>query len=236
MTANRNSLLQGNTAGRGDTRAAGQEVARGASVSRRGALRGALAGLIGAVALALPLATLAPAPARALDAAGAKDHVRGTIDEVLALVQSPGEATGKADQFRAILEKRAALPQIARFAAGPLWREMSGAQQDAYTAAFKHYVAAVYASRFQEYSGQKVDLGNASDRGKRGIEIASTVKGGGQAPIKVDWLVSDRPGRTVIADITIEGVSLLITQREEIAGIHAKQGSIDGLIDFLKNV
>ncbi|MEL7172436.1 MAG: ABC transporter substrate-binding protein, partial [Pseudomonadota bacterium] len=110
------------------------------------------------------------------------------------------------------------------------------AQQSAYTAAFKHYVSSVYASRFQEYSGQKVDLGSASDRGKRGIEIASTVTGGGQAPVKVDWLVSDRPGRTVIADITIEGVSLLITQREEIAGIHAKQGSIDGLIDFLKSV
>ncbi|MEM9762726.1 MAG: ABC transporter substrate-binding protein [Pseudomonadota bacterium] len=216
-------------------------VARPSSTRRRAegaaprrAFLGAMTALV--LAVALPIAGLAPTPARALDAADATSHVRSTIDEVLALVKSPGAAADKADAFRAILEKRAALPQIARFAAGTLWREMSDAQQSAYTAAFKHYVSSVYASRFQEYSGQKVDLGAASDRGRRGIEIASTVTGGGQAPVKVDWLVSDRPGRTVIADITIEGVSLLITQREEIAGIHAKQGSIDGLIDFLKSV
>ncbi|MEM8820852.1 MAG: ABC transporter substrate-binding protein, partial [Pseudomonadota bacterium] len=98
------------------------------------------------------------------------------------------------------------------------------------------YVSTIYAARFQEYSGQTVDIGGANDRGKRGIEIASTVSGGGQVQVKVDWLVSDRPGRTVIADITIEGVSLLITQREEIAGIHRKQGSIDAMIDFLSSV
>lgn len=228
MTANRLFPQIGAVARPSSMRPAGE------GATPRRAFLGAMAAL--SLAVALPLASLAPTPARALDAAGATAHVRGTIDEVLALLKSPGAATDKADAFQAILEKRAALPQIARFAAGTLWREMSDAQQSAYTTAFKHYVSAVYASRFQEYSGQKVDLGSASDRGKRGIEIASTVTGGGQAPVKVDWLVSDRPGRTVIADITIEGVSLLITQREEIAGIHAKQGSIDGLIDFLKSV
>jgi phospholipid transport system substrate-binding protein len=53
-------------------------------------------------------------------------------------------------------------------------------------------------------------------------------------PVVVEWLVSDRPGRVVIADIVIEGVSLLVTQREEIAAMLEKRGGdVDKLISDL---
>ncbi|MEM8597328.1 MAG: ABC transporter substrate-binding protein [Pseudomonadota bacterium] len=193
--------------------------------------RAILAGVAG-----LALAVAAPGPAQALSPDEARSFVRETIDEVVALTTGPGSPDQKAQKFLAILERRAALPQIARFAAGPTWRDMSKAQQDDYVAAFKTYLANIYAARFQEYSGQKVDLGGVDDLGKRGVEVASTVSGGGTAPIAVSWVVSDRPGRTVIADIKIEGVSLLITQREEVAGILSKEGGIDGMIAFLRSV
>ncbi|MEM6422479.1 MAG: ABC transporter substrate-binding protein [Pseudomonadota bacterium] len=199
-----------------------------ASMSRRQCLTGLTA---------LMVAGLAAARAAALDATIAKAHVQSTLDEVLTLVRAPGEAAGKADAFRAILEKRAAMPQIARFAAGRLWNDMSADQQDRYTDAFTHYVSTVYARRFQEYSGQEVVLGQTRDKGRRGIEVASRVQGGGQPVVNVAWVVSDRPGRTVLADIVIEGVSLAITQREEVAAIYGQQGNDpDKLIDFLKSI
>ncbi|MEL6197553.1 MAG: ABC transporter substrate-binding protein [Pseudomonadota bacterium] len=199
-----------------------------ASMSRRQCLTGLTA---------LMVAGLAAAPAAALDATIAKAHVQSTLDEVLTLVRAPGEAAGKADAFRAILEKRAAMPQIARFAAGRLWNDMSADQQERYTDAFTHYVSTVYARRFQEYSGQEVVLGQTRDKGRRGIEVASRVQGGGQPVVNVAWVVSDRPGRTVLADIVIEGVSLAITQREEVAAIYGQQGNDpDKLIDFLKSI
>jgi len=47
----------------------------------------------------------------------------------------------------------------------------------------------------------------------------------------VEWLVSDQPGHPVVADIVIEGVSLLITQREEIGGmLEARGGDVEKLI------
>ncbi|MEM9782100.1 MAG: ABC transporter substrate-binding protein [Pseudomonadota bacterium] len=187
--------------------------------------------LLAAVAL---LTAVAWSPAHALDGDAAKAHVRTTVDEVLALVRKPGAPAGKTGAFRQILEQRAAMPQIARFAAGNLWRDMSDAQQDAYVDAFSQYLSTVYARRFQEYSGQEVELGGTSDRGRRGIEVESMVTGGGQPPVAVTWLVSDRPGRVVLADIVIEGVSLLITQRDEITALVGQKGGIDGLIDFLK--
>lgn len=179
------------------------------------------------------VATLVATPAAALDGDAAKAHVRTTVDEVLALVRSPGEPSSKAAALRSILEQRAAMPQIARFAAGTLWRDMSDAQQKAFVDAFSHYLSTIYARRFQEYSGQEVVLGVTSDRGRRGIEVESTVTGGGEPPVAVSWLVSDRPGRVVLADIVIEGVSLLITQRDEITALVGQKGGIDGLIAFL---
>lgn len=195
----------------------------------QGLRRGLLAAL-----LVLPFAMATPAAA--LDAEGAKEHVAGTVSEMLSLVRGPGSAESKADALRALLEKRAAMPQIARFSAGRLWKQMDAGQQSAFTDAFAHYLSTIYARRFQEYSGQEVVI-RTTKEARRGIEVASTVEGGGETPINVVWLISDRPGRTVVADIVIEGVSLLITQREEIAAIYSQQGrDADKLIAYLAGV
>ncbi|MEM1343614.1 MAG: ABC transporter substrate-binding protein [Pseudomonadota bacterium] len=183
---------------------------------------------------AAPVA-IAARSAWALDETEAREHVRATVDEVLALVRAPGASSAKAGQFRAILERRAAMPQIARFAAGVAWREMNERQQSGYTDAFSHFVSTVYAKRFQEYSGEKIEIGRVRDAGRRGLVVESRVnQPGGGAPIAVEWLVSDRPGRIVVADIVIEGVSLLVTQREEIgAMLDSRGGDVERLISDL---
>ncbi|MEM6488669.1 MAG: ABC transporter substrate-binding protein, partial [Pseudomonadota bacterium] len=183
-------------------------------------LRGAIA-LAGA-AMLLPLVS---GRALALDASAAETFVRETVDEVLALVRSSASARDKADRFQAIMERRGAMENIARFAIGKdAWGAMSGDQQARYTEAFSHYLATAYARRFSEYSGQEVEIGRSRDLGSRGVEVGSVVQGAGQAPIEVVWYVSDRPGRTVLVDLKIEGVSMVITLRDEIGEIHKGQG------------
>ena len=136
------------------------------------------------------------------------------------------------------MERRAALPQIARFAAGRVWREMSDEQQSRYVDAFSSYIARIYARRFGEYSGETVTLARAIDAGKKGILVQSVVSQpkGGQ-PVPVDWLVSDRAGGDAkIVDIIIEGVSMATTQREEISALFTNRGSdVDNLIEALKS-
>jgi phospholipid transport system substrate-binding protein len=188
----------------------------------------------GAVLLGLSLA-LGALPARALTDEEAKSFVRGTVDEVLALVRSDASPSEKADRFEAIMERRGAMPQIAKFAAGRIWREMDESQREAFTDAFAHWLAVTYSRRFQEYSGQEIEIETTRDAGNRGTEVVTRVVGGDQQPVRVVWLVSDRPGRTVLADLIIEGVSMLITQREEVSAMHASQGGVDGLIEKLES-
>jgi phospholipid transport system substrate-binding protein len=72
------------------------------------------------------------------------------------------------------------------------------------------------------------------DAGRKGMLVKTTIQRSGEAPVGVEWLVTDQPGQALIADIIIEGVSLLVTQREEIGGmLEARQGDVEKLITDL---
>ncbi|MEM1384869.1 MAG: ABC transporter substrate-binding protein [Pseudomonadota bacterium] len=191
--------------------------------------------LTGIGAAAMAAIGFVPAPALALSGDEAKAHVEAVVEEVLALVRSDGSTGEKADRLGTVMEKRAAMPQIARFAAGRAWRDMSEAQQDRYVPAFTRFVSTIYARRFQDYSGETVTVLDAVDAGKKGFLVKSSVTQAGGAPVNVEWLITDRPGRTVLADIIIEGISLLTTQREEISGmLESRGGDLEKLIADLE--
>lgn len=203
-------------------------------IDRRGLLGGIAAGVAAGA-----IAGLVPGPARALSADEASRFVESTIEEVAALLEAPGDAARRAAELRAIMEKRAAMPEIARFVAGRAWRTMSEEQQARFVEAFTGFISSVYARRFNEYAGEVPEknlftLGGVADAGQKGMLVRTRINRAGEAPVIVEWLVSDRPGRPVIADIVIEGVSLLITQRDEIGSmLDARRGDVDELIEHL---
>ena len=200
---------------------------------RRGVLIGALAAML--------VTRLPPAvsPAWAIETETAKGFVRETVEELVALLRAPGDAEAKAGALRRLMEERAAMPQIARFAAGRAWRRMTEEQRRRFVDAFADWIARSYADRFQEYA----DIGSADevfrirdaiDLGRKGVLVKTEVIDVGEAPIAVDWLVTDRTGRPLVADIVIEGVSMVVTKRDEIgAMLEAHRGDIEKLISDL---
>ncbi len=179
---------------------------------------------------------LAPSLSHALSEDEAIAHVQITVDKVAGLVESHGDIASKASRLLAIMERRAAMPQIARFAAGISWRGMSDDQMTRVVAAFGKFIPRIYANRFQEYagnghSGETFKLGRVIDAGRKGMLVKTSIIRTGEAPVVVEWLVTDRPGRVVIADFVIAGVSMLITEREEIGGmLEARGGNVEKLI------
>jgi phospholipid transport system substrate-binding protein len=196
-------------------------------------------GLLKRMTLAVIVAStvgLAPSLSQALSQDEAAAHVQVTINEVSALVDSLGDSDSKARGLLDVMERRAAMPQIARFAAGLSWRSMSDDQQARFVAAFGPFLSATYADRFQDYAGDKnsaetFKMGRVIDAGRKGMLVKTEIRRAGEATVEVEWLVTDRPGRVVIADIVIEGVSMLVTEREEIGGmLEARGGDVDKLI------
>lgn len=190
-----------------------------------------------AMIAAVAVLTIGVRPAFALSESAATDHVRATIDELLSLARDPGGADAKAPALLAIMQQRAAMPQIARFAAGVVWRDMSEDQRTRFEGAFARFLSVVYARRFQEYSGgvgqggEPYTMNGVVDAGRKGLLVKTSIARPDGPPALVEWLVTDQPGRMVIADIVIEGVSLLITQREEIGGmLEVRGGDVEKLI------
>ena len=196
------------------------------------ARRAVLALLAGAAAL-----PLAPRPAAALSAGQAESFVKELIAEVTALLESGGAAQAQMAGFRRLFARRAATPQIVRFVMGVAWRDMSAPQQAAMQDAFLDYVARVYGDLLQEYKGQTIEVRKVQDFGRKGVLVISVAKGQGVEDVAVEWLVSDRAGNgPQLIDVTIEGLSMLQSQRQEFAAmLERRGGDVDRLIADLKS-
>lgn len=188
----------------------------------------------GALGLGFGLAALAAAgPAAALSEDEARSFVSGVVDEVVRMINSHASPEQQAADFRTLFEKRAAVPQVTAFVMGAAWRDMNDGQKATFQDAFLTYVSRVYVSLLDKYDGQKIEVGRATDFGRKGVLVVSTASGPGlEKPVSVEWLVSDRGGAgPQLVDITIEGVSMLQSQRQEFAAkLEKRGGDVDKLI------
>lgn len=193
--------------------------------SRRTALA-----LLGAAALlpALPAGAATPAQAREL-----VDLVVREVNAVIASGQSDAQVLAA---FEAIFDRYADVPTIARYALGTDARSATPAQLDAFTAAFRTYVARKYGQRFREFEGGRIEIREVREV-PNGFEVETTAILRGQPPFRVDFQVSDRSGRTLFFNIVIEGVNMLLSERTEIqAMLDRRGGNLDALIAELPQV
>lgn len=176
---------------------------------------------------------LAAGSAHALDAETARRHVESTIDDILQLAVERSSASETATRLLEIVERRASVQQVARFAAGRHWRTMSADEQAHFTRAFSRFLAATYADNFRRFEGsvdelrRQVRVRGTMDAGRKGVVVRTEILPPGAAPISVDWLVSDRSGRVEVADLIVEGISMAVTQREVVgAMLDARGGDV----------
>lgn len=198
-------------------------------LNRRGLLTGGLAGA------AMFLMSFVAAPAWAITEDQARVHIQRTIDELMAVLRTPGGPAARAPRLRSVMETRGNLPRIAQFSAGRVWREMSPQQQQQYVSAFSDYVARTYSRRFDEISGNPdITIGRIVNAGDKGILVETPARQGSGQSIRVEWLVSDRGGRVEIVDILVEGISMATSQREEIGAMFQRRGNdVNALISDL---
>ena len=139
-------------------------------------------------------------------------------------------------QFGQLFDKNFDVPSISRFVLGKYWKQASTDQKKKFIKTFRDYVVKTYSSRFNEYSGEQLQLLNTENESNPKIFLVHTALERQDAPIiKVDWRIGKKKDRFVILDIIIEGISLAITQRSEfVSVIDQNEGNIDQLISMLK--
>jgi phospholipid transport system substrate-binding protein len=137
-------------------------------------------------------------------------------------------------RFRTILNRTFEVPLIARFTLGRFWRRTTGKQRKEFVSLFEDFIVMAYAARFRNYSGESWIVGRVRQVNKSDVLVESEVVPNDGQKIAVDWRVRNKGGFKII-DVIVEGVSMVITQRDEFAAIIShKGGSVDGLLAALR--
>ena len=183
--------------------------------------------------LALSLGMLTTLSGALASAAGA-DTVRSFYDTLLATMRSGPSlgASGRYARIEPVIRRVFDIPFMTRLAVGPEWANLTEAQRQQVSQAFERYVAAVYAERFDNYTGEKMQVTGEQASAGGTIITSQIVKSNGE-PVNINYLVRQNGGGWQIADVYLNGtISELATRRSEFASILRTRG-INGLIQVL---
>ena len=162
----------------------------------------------------------------------ASDFVRALGGRVIDILKNdPYEARRRDlhDEFMGAFD----VETMARFAAGAYWRRADARQKQEYLKLFGDYVATLYANRFGDYAGQEFKVNGQHPTTENDVSVDSTIIQAGKPPVKVNFRVRKTSDGYKIVDVYVEGISLLITKRDEFTTVLAREG-MDGLLSRLR--
>ena len=190
-----------------------------------------LAGL--GILLAGWLLAAAPMPASAAGASPG-ELIRQFYGQLLETMQNAKAlgARGRFQRLEPIVFSTFDVPFMAKLSIGPQWNALNPEQKQRASRAYGRYLAAVYASRFDGYSGEQMQvLGEQKIR--RGTLVKSRIVKSDGEPVTIDYMVHDNAVGYQVRDVYVTGtISELATRRSDFAAILRSNG-VEGLIATL---
>jgi phospholipid transport system substrate-binding protein len=164
-------------------------------------------------------------------AANPQDSVRGFYDTLLMTMKN-GPTLGQSGRYARlapVVDRVFDVRSMTRLAIGPSWARLPPARQQQLIDAFRHYVAATYADRFDSYSGQQLQVTGERPYNADVIVQTKIVKSDGDTTT-LDYLMQQNQGSWQISDVYLDGtISQLAIQRSEFYSILRREG-VEGLI------
>ena len=127
---------------------------------------------------------------------------------------------------------------ISKFVLSKAWKNASDEQKEEYLIAFKDYFVNSYANKLDQYTGEKVDVIGSQEAGKYVIVESNIIREGTDTlKINLKWRLLNKDNQIKIIDLNIEGISLVIAQREEFQSFLANNDyNLDKLIEKIVSV
>ena len=141
-------------------------------------------------------------------------------------------------QFTDLVMSSIDMNLISKFVLSKYWKIASQEQRDVYIKAFEEYFISSYANKLDQYSGEKIVI-VSSDTAKKFVIVKSNIVRDGADTLKIelDWRLLTRDGQTKIIDLSIEGISLIVAQREEFQSyLSNNDGDLNALINKLRSI
>ncbi len=144
----------------------------------------------------------------------------------------------KNDQFTNLVMSAIDLNLISQFVLSKTWKSATDDQKQRYISAFKTYFINSYANKLDQYSGEKIVINGSDEAGKYVIVDSDIIREGTDTlKINLKWRLLSNNDDIKIIDLNIEGISLVIAQREEFQSFLSNNDSdLDALIAKIVSV
>jgi phospholipid transport system substrate-binding protein len=165
--------------------------------------------------------------------------VKKITEDVLAAIKSDKQLAAGDKQKALKLAEEKVLPYIdfeeaTRLAVGRAWAQATPEQKKKLVSEFRNMLVRTYSNAIEAYQGQtlKVLPSRSSKDSKDDTTVRTQfIRAGGQ-PLPIDFQMRKTDKGWKVYDISVEGVSLVLTYRSEFDAV-VKQEGLDGLIKRL---
>ena len=192
--------------------------------------RALLAGI--ASLAAAGLVVTAPAMAQGADPAARVNGFYAALLDSMKQAKQLG-LKGRYDKLAPVVQKSFDVPAMAKAAVGPAWDGFAPPQQAGIVDAFQRMMVSTYASRFDDFGGEKFEVSPPVDQGADKLVKTKLVQSNGKV-VDLNYLMKAGGDGYRINDIFLNGtISELAGRRAEFSSI-LKSGGPDALIASLK--
>jgi len=162
------------------------------------------------------------------------DLAQEAIDQLAAVDVPEPERIAR---FRRLFEDGFDVPLIARFVLGRYWRQATDSERAEYLRLFDALVVQTYPRRFNEFNTARLRV-LAVSKPNEDNDVMVAVEGAlaGKPPVRLDIRVRQTANQFKIIDVSIEGISMAVTQRDEFASVIQRGGGrIEALLASLRD-
>jgi phospholipid transport system substrate-binding protein len=166
---------------------------------------------------------------------GPEELVRKVTADVLEAIQNDKQLQAGDRKKALALAEEKILPLVdfreaTRLAVGRAWNTATPAQQDELTKHFRTLLVRIYSNAVGVYRGQTMRVQPVKMApGATQVSVRNQYLSPGRPPTTVEYAMHKTPTGWKIYDITVEGVSLVLTYRGEFEQV-VREGGVDGLI------
>jgi phospholipid transport system substrate-binding protein len=165
------------------------------------------------------------------------DQVRGTVDQVLAVLQDPSlkpESSQKErrDRLRQVIFARFDFAEMAQRSLGPEWRRRSPAEQQEFVNLFTDLLQENYIGTIESYNGDKV-IYNRELQDQTNAEVQTTLTTRSEAAYSINYRLRLVGRDWKVYDVVIENISLVNNYRSQFSRVISRS-SYEELVRTMK--
>jgi phospholipid transport system substrate-binding protein len=154
------------------------------------------------------------------------EQVRGTVDQVIAILADPSlkpesKQKERREQLRRVIFARFDFAEMAQRSLGPEWRRRTPEEQQEFVNLFTDLLQDSYIGTIESYSGDKVGY-NRELQEKDNAEVQTTLTTRGEAAYSINYRLRLVDKDWKVYDVIIENISVVNNYRSQFSRVISK--------------